>query len=111
MLARIVALSLAVMASTGCSQLIYEKAKPGKFSGTVDVRWIKPDRFIFVPNSADPMQFLTASNRPIRPNIMYTDGGSVPRLFWNVPGYSPWGYAPAYIVHDWLFHAHHCAIP
>lgn len=21
---------------------------------------------------------------------------------------SPWGYAPAYIVHDWLFEAQHC---
>jgi hypothetical protein len=26
-----------------------------------------------------------------------------------VGGYSPWGYAPAYIFHDWLFEAHHCA--
>jgi hypothetical protein len=39
---------------------------------------------------------------------MYTDGGSIPRFAWGVPGYSPWGYAPAYIVHDWLFEAQHC---
>ncbi|MFW2440396.1 MAG: hypothetical protein ACN4GR_13615 [Arenicellales bacterium] len=42
---------------------------------------------------------------------MYTDGGSIPRIFWSVPGYSPWGIAPAYIIHDWLFVAHHCGIP
>jgi hypothetical protein len=39
---------------------------------------------------------------------MYTDGGSIPRFLWGVKGYSPWSYAPAYIVHDWLFEAHHC---
>jgi hypothetical protein len=42
---------------------------------------------------------------------MYTDGGSIPRLLWSVPGFSPWGYGPAYIVHDWLFAAKHCADP
>jgi hypothetical protein len=26
----------------------------------------------------------------------------------GLQGFSPWGYAPAYIVHDWLFAAHHC---
>jgi hypothetical protein len=40
---------------------------------------------------------------------MYTDGGSIPRIFWSVPGYSPWGIGPAYIIHDWLFTAHHCS--
>lgn len=40
---------------------------------------------------------------------MYTDGGSIPRIFWWVPGYSPWGIGPAYIIHDWLFAAHHCS--
>ncbi|MDB5531756.1 MAG: hypothetical protein JWO28_71 [Hyphomicrobiales bacterium] len=39
---------------------------------------------------------------------MHTDGGSIPRLFWGVPGFSPWGMAPGYIVHDWLFVQHRC---
>jgi hypothetical protein len=39
---------------------------------------------------------------------MYTDGGSIPRLFWSVKGFSPWGYGPAYVLHDWLFHQHRC---
>jgi hypothetical protein len=39
---------------------------------------------------------------------MYTDGGSVPRVFWSVPGFGPWDFAPGYIIHDWLFEQHHC---
>ena len=42
---------------------------------------------------------------------MYTDGGSIPRPLWALRSYSPWGYAPAFIVHDWLFHMRHCQLP
>jgi hypothetical protein len=42
---------------------------------------------------------------------MYTDGGSIPRPFRVFKHYSPWGYAPAFIVHDWLFHMRHCQLP
>ena len=106
-----VALLLAAVLLPGCSAMRYQNASIGKFTGSLDVRWIKPDRFIYVPNNADPFRFVTGAKRAIVPAIMYTDGGSIPRLFWNVPGYSPWGYAPAYIIHDWLFVAHHCKDP
>jgi hypothetical protein len=39
---------------------------------------------------------------------MYTDGGSVPRVFWNIPGLSPWSFGPAYVVHDYIFAVHRC---
>ncbi|MDF0603981.1 hypothetical protein P1J78_25060 [Psychromarinibacter sp. C21-152] len=39
---------------------------------------------------------------------MYTDGGSIPRAVQPFRGLSPWGYAPGYMVHDWLFQAKHC---
>ncbi len=39
---------------------------------------------------------------------MYTDGGSIPRPGQLFNGFSPWGYGPAYMVHDWLFVARHC---
>ncbi len=41
---------------------------------------------------------------------MYTDGGSVPRPLRALKNYSPWGYAPAFIVHDWLFYMQNCKI-
>nr|WP_249779640.1 DUF1353 domain-containing protein [Bradyrhizobium sediminis] len=34
---------------------------------------------------------------------MYTDGGSIPRIAQIFNGLSPWGFGPAYIVHDWIF--------
>jgi hypothetical protein len=39
---------------------------------------------------------------------MYTDAGSIPRLFWSTPGLGPWDFGPGYIIHDWLFEQHHC---
>jgi hypothetical protein len=42
---------------------------------------------------------------------MYTDGGSIPRPFWVLRNYSPWGFGPAFVVHDWLFHMQNCQLP
>ena len=41
---------------------------------------------------------------------MYTDGGSIPKIAQVFKGLSPWGYAPAYMIHDWVFIAHHCIV-
>jgi hypothetical protein len=93
----------------GCNaHRAYENSKMGRFEGVVEIRWLRPDRFLFVPNPADPLRFTTAGGQVLEPQPMYTDGGSIPRIFWSVPGYSPWGIGPAYIIHDWLFMAHHC---
>jgi hypothetical protein len=94
----------------GCPAFVYQHTATGSFTGKLDVRWIEPDRFIYVPNTENPLRFTTSHGIVIQPDKMYTDGGSIPRLFWNIPGYSPWGYAPAYIIHDWLFEAHHCEL-
>jgi hypothetical protein len=47
----------------------------------------------------------------IVPQDMYTDGGSVPRVLWGIPGLSPWALGPAYIIHDWIFEVHRCGRP
>ncbi|WP_319408742.1 DUF1353 domain-containing protein [uncultured Desulfosarcina sp.] len=94
-----------------CSHKTYQDTAVGKFEGVVEVRWLEPDRFLFVPNKNNPLRFITANaTHVIKPNAMYTDGGSIPRIFWSIPGYSPWGLAPAYIIHDWIFVTHHCGI-
>ncbi len=110
-LSRAIIYIVIALSCASCAQITYDKTNTGKFEGSLDVRWIKPNRFIYVPNVKDPLRFTTSDQNVITPKIMYTDGGSIPRLFWGVPGYSPWGYAPAYIIHDWLFEAHHCDIP
>lgn len=66
-------------------------------------------RFVFVPDPGNPLVLTRRpSGQQIRPEMMYTDGGSIPRLARVFRGLSPWGYAPAYMIHDWLFQAHHC---
>jgi hypothetical protein len=69
-------------------------------------------RFVYVDNPRDPLRFTRgvpgAAVPVIQPQMMYTDGGSIPRAGQMFRGFSPWGYAPAYMVHDWLFVARHC---
>src|SRR5262245_3406002 len=76
--------------------------------GTLLIQWDNESRFIYLPQAQDGLRFQTRDGREVKPGRMYTDGGSIPRVFWSVKGFSPWGYGPAYVLHDWLFHAHRC---
>ena len=106
-----------------CGNLNYDSLpKDGKFTGSLFVMWVRDNesgsgdgKFVFVPNPARPLTFIRdtrtnpgATLPVIVPGMMYTDGGSIPRPVQFFRGFSPWGYAPAYMVHDWLFVARHC---
>jgi len=106
---RLLHFALFAIALTGCASPPYRETQQGKFSGSLDVRWIHNDYFLFLPNQDEPFTFTRKDGSNIRPGPMYTDGSSIPRYLWGIQGFSPWGYAPAYIVHDWLFEAHHCS--
>jgi len=98
---------------------LYKSAPEGRFDGVLLVMWVGEGqsnggdgKFVFVPDPANPLTF-TRSNTAlpgavVRPGTMYTDGGSIPDIAQLFTGLSPWGYAPAYMIHDWLFTAHHC---
>ena len=94
----------------GCATHHYSVTKPGELKGKLKVEWIEPDKFIFRPDKDNPLTFTRYNNDTIKPGIMYTDGGSIPRPLWALRNYSPWGYAPAYIIHDWLFHMKNCQL-
>lgn len=100
---------LAVQPDTAVGQDRPKPVKP-ELSGSLLIQWIGEDRFIFVPDPVNPLRFRTSTNREITPGRMYTDGGSIPRIFWSAKGFSPWGYGPAYMIHDWLFHQHRCKL-
>lgn len=107
-----------------CGQIDYD-ALPGKgrFTGSVLVVWVEENttssgdgKFVYVPFPGRELTFTRdVSQNPgatmsvIRPTPIYTDGGSVPRLVQPLKGFSPWGYAPAYMIHDWLFAAKRCS--
>src|SRR5215470_9390632 len=103
-----VILVLALLASTGCASLLYRRVAPGQLHGKLVDQWIDYDKFIFLPDKDKPLSFTRANGDQITPGMMYTDGGSIPRPLWVLRSYSPWGYAPAFIIHDWLFDSHHC---
>jgi hypothetical protein len=68
----------------------------------------KTPRFVYQPDNQTPFTFTTSSGRKITPGLMDTDGGSIPRVLHGIAKFSPWGYAPGYIIHDWIFTAHKC---
>ncbi|MEP2531886.1 hypothetical protein [Shimia sp.] len=96
----------------GCGSVDYENAPVGRFKGSLLVMWVSEEKFVFVPAPGAPLRFernnASASLPVIMPEMMYTDGGSIPRAARLFQGFSPWGYAPAYMVHDWIFVARHC---
>lgn len=125
MFARCLAL-ISLITLTACGSRIYDESRPGEFTGSLIVMWVGGDggnggdgNFVYVPDLDDQGRALAFTRGTqtdgrdlnvtrVEPEWMYTDGGSVPRLVQPVRGLNPWGYAPAYMVHDWLFVARKC---
>lgn len=112
---RIVLAGLLSLCVAACGSFTYEGTPLGKLRGQLLVIWVGEDRFVYWPLTKDPLTFTLGPDlqqklgiQTIRPGLMYTDGGSIPRPLRALDGFSPWGYAPAYILHDWAFAAHHC---
>jgi hypothetical protein len=100
---------LLMLPLTACVSPYFE-AKLGRISGSLATVWVGEEKFVYVPaRSHQTLKFETATTgRLIEPGLMYTDGGSIPRFAQVLKGFSPWGYGPAYIIHDWVFYGHHC---
>lgn len=108
----------ALVLVAGCGAVDVAGAPPGEFKGKLFVMWVGETegplgdgKFVFVP-ADDPLRLERrrpgATVEVIQPGMMYTDGGSIPPIAAAFKGFSPWGYAPAYMVHDWLFVAKRC---
>ena len=100
-----VVFALGIIGLAACAGIIHETAEPGTLTGHLVVMWVKHDKFVYASYEDDPLVFTPSSDiqkklgiKSIKPGLMYTDAGSMPRP----------GYAPAYIVRDWLFAAHRC---
>lgn len=88
----------------------YGSFDTGTLKGKVVVQWLEPDLFLFIPDATSPLVFTRKNGTTIQPGRLITDGGSIPRPMWVFRSYSPWGYAPAFIIHDWLFHIKRCKV-
>jgi hypothetical protein len=105
----LVACPLAFLA--GCGVWIHSDIPDGNLKGVVLVEWTSEDLFVYRktdnPLAFQP-SFMAPSHKWIIPPDIVTDGGSIPRLLWSIPGLSPWGLGPAYVIHDYLFIVHRC---
>jgi hypothetical protein len=109
-----VAAFLGTLLLAACGTWIPDNFPDGDLQGVATVEWASEDLFIYRPGDK-PLTFqpsfwkhtakLIAPRKP-----MYTDGGSIPRFFWNIPGLSPWGFGPAYVIHDYIFLVHRCGL-
>jgi len=97
----------------------FDGTRAGEFDGAVSVYWVEQNagssgsggRFVYVPVPGFELKFIRPKGETpavIAPGVMYTDGGSIPRVAQIFNGFSPWSYGPVYIVHDWLFAARRC---
>jgi hypothetical protein len=107
----LVACALAFLA--GCGVWIHSDIPDGALKGIVLVEWTSEDLFVYRrTGNKNPLafqpSFMAPSRKWIMPPDIVTDGGSIPRLLWSIPGLSPWGLGPAYVIHDYLFIVHRC---
>ncbi len=86
----------------------YPDLSVGKFVGEPWLIWIAPGLFRYEPDPGEPFHFIRKDGEIIQPGGMFTDGVSIPRALWFIKNLSPWSYAPAFLIHDWLFDLHHC---
>lgn len=116
-------LSITLLGLASCGSIDFDGLPDqGRFEGSVLVVWVGENetgrgdgKFIYVPFPGRELKFVRdvrgnsdATLETIVPGPIYTDGGSVPRVAQPFKGFSPWGYAPAYMIHDWLFVAKKC---
>jgi hypothetical protein len=102
----------AVALLAGCVTLHGDIPHYKLYTGTTVVEWTSQDQFIYRRQKEDPLKFQPSfMDQPIDPEDIYTDGGSIPQILWGIPGLSPWGLGPAYIIHDYLFVVHRCGWP
>jgi hypothetical protein len=112
----------------GCSaQSTYDRVPTtGRFSGEPRMVALAPNTFFFSqPEDGEKFSFTTHkrgdprlevkggrgqyrwSEFRIEPEEMITNGASIPRNLWYVPGFAPFDFTRAAVIHDWLFEAHH----
>jgi hypothetical protein len=108
---RVLLLAVLAALASGCATVHYRRTETGTLSGRLVVEWREPDLFVYRPDGERPLTFVRKGGDTIKPGEMLTDGGSIPRPFWAFRNFSPWGYGPAFIVHDWLFRVHNCRLP
>ena len=117
---------MTVLASCSMQSTYDRVPTTGRFSGEPRMVALAPNTFFFSqPEHGEKFSFTTHkrgdphleakggrgeykwSEFRIEPEEMITSGASIPRKLWYVPGFAPFDFTRAAVIHDWLFEAHH----
>lgn len=80
-----------------------DAGKAGVFSGLPLVEWHGEIDYLYHPSHF----FTRWTGEKVTPwKEFKTDGGSLPRFLWGLPGMNPWTYFPAYVIHDFCYTFH-----
>ena len=63
-------LFLLTIVISGCASQTYRDTQESKFTGALDVRWVKNDYFLFLPNKDHPFM-LVRQKRSVHPTGTY----------------------------------------
>lgn len=67
--------------------------------------WWPRKEWRYIPDTIDPMYFITSDGRKIVPEEIITDMGTIPRPVWFF--LSPFDFPRSFIIHDEAFVLHH----
>ena len=85
---------------------------PSTFSGSYCLIEIGYRLWQYLPDPYDPLTYTTADGRVIVIDAEFeTDGATVPRFLWSIPGLDPMDWPRAAILHDWLWELHRAGRP
>lgn len=67
-----------------------------------------PTVFLLDPDPSDWPTYTDSTGRTFTMRDSFEfDGATIPRLFWIIPGFSPWDWLKAAAFHDWFYERHH----
>ena len=84
----------------------------GQILGRYKLERIARGIYLYFPEPNDPLRFVRPNGETIIVDQMLgtTDLGSIPRLFWSVPGFAPNDIARPSIIHDHLYLQNHAGL-
>ena len=103
--------SVLLLSSCAADRFYQQVDGTGEITGRPAVVWTQPDKFVYAHQLNTDFKFSRPNGEVIHPGSIETDGGSIPRILWSQKDFSPWTYAPAYLVHDWMYEAHRRKVP
>jgi hypothetical protein len=79
----------------------------GTFHGSYSLVEIGYRLWRYIPDPDDLLTYTTSDGHAIRIDAEFeTDGATVPRFLWSLPGLDPMDWPRAAILHDWLWELH-----